>query len=420
MIADLEKLESVNLVLTAACNLRCPYCYQNAKSPRRMSAGTLAAALDLVAASRAPEVKVAFLGGEPLLELPLIRRAAAQLADAAPGQRIRFSVVTNGVALAGDGLEDLIAHDVELRLSMDGGRAAQDLRAPGTFEVLDGLLIRLRRDHPDYFKRRVSAGITLAPAALPHLADSVRYFLGRRISSLGISPVITHEPGWRPERIGEIDVQFAVIHRLCLDHRRRTGETPLDLFRKNRGSPEGGAVGVPPSPEASAGAGARAIPMCSLVDARSVVVDVDGSVLGCTLFSSFSQRELPELLRRRLRELEMGRVGAPGLAERFREYADRLRESELFRDRRSKRSSYAACGECPHVAECGLCPVSTGHILGNVDFHRVPDFACAFYRTALSWRERFPALPTVEEIASGGAAGPHPVCERAAARRGSG
>src|SRR5512147_1013817 len=95
-----DRIEALEVVLTADCNLRCAYCYQNAKRPRSMSWGTLRGALDLLLQSHCPEVEVLFLGGEPLLQFPLIRQAVAYVRTTRPrGKTVRYTLITNGTLL---------------------------------------------------------------------------------------------------------------------------------------------------------------------------------------------------------------------------------------------------------------------------------------------------------------------------------
>ena len=144
-------VDALEVILTAGCNLRCTYCYQNDKKPRSMAWETLRGALDLVVGSENPRVEVLFLGGEPLLEFPLIRRAVEHVrATRAPGKTVSFSIVTNGTLLGRGEAEFLAAHDFETHLSFDGVPAAQALRGPRTFPVLDALVDRLARDHPRF------------------------------------------------------------------------------------------------------------------------------------------------------------------------------------------------------------------------------------------------------------------------------
>ena len=56
-------IRGLSVVLTAACNLRCAYCYQDRRSGWRMSWSTLRQAIDLLLSSRHTEVTLRFYGG---------------------------------------------------------------------------------------------------------------------------------------------------------------------------------------------------------------------------------------------------------------------------------------------------------------------------------------------------------------------
>jgi uncharacterized protein len=119
----------------ARCNLACDYCFYRAKeslypgSDFRMGDALLETAIrEVLAAHPGPEVPIAFQGGEPtLLGLDFFRRAAAH-ADRhrRPGQRVRWSLQTNGT-----GLDDAWAAFLRRRgflvgVSVDGPRALHD------------------------------------------------------------------------------------------------------------------------------------------------------------------------------------------------------------------------------------------------------------------------------------------------------
>src|SRR6516165_2741707 len=137
----LDEISALEVVLTAACNLRCSYCYQTEKKARSMEWSTLRAGLDRLMSSKARDVSVLFIGGEPLLEFGLIQRAVRYLETLRQADRhIRKTVITNGTLLQDEHLAFFATHDFRLQLSFDGIEAAQDIRAPGTFKRLDALV----------------------------------------------------------------------------------------------------------------------------------------------------------------------------------------------------------------------------------------------------------------------------------------
>lgn len=127
-------LTTLVLALTSGCNLACDYCYKhdlaNPAAARRMTAGRAAQAIDLLlsACGKAPKVTVTFFGGEPLLEMPVIRAAIAygETAAEAAGKKIDFSLTTNGTLLDEATIEFLDTHRVGITVSLDGPAALHD------------------------------------------------------------------------------------------------------------------------------------------------------------------------------------------------------------------------------------------------------------------------------------------------------
>lgn len=391
-MASPSQINKVDVVLTAACNLRCSYCYQNDKKARRMTWETLRASADLVLASERPEVSLLFVGGEPLLEFPLIQQAVEYVeARRLPGKRIRYEIITNGVLVNDDHVAFLVDHDFEVQLSFDGVPPAQALRAPGSFDVLDRLLDRLRAERPGFFAENLTVALTLTVATIPYLADSVEYFLNKGVQDLAISPAVTHQMHWASERIDEIDVQFARIFDRCVRVYNRTGEVPLTVFRKY----DGDSVHKPEGQS-----------MCGVGRGETAAVDVDGQVHGCVMFANSYQVFPTVFLRSRLEAMRMGHLQDPGFAARMAAYPAAARAAEIFHNKQDKYSSYGACAECRFMPRCAICPVSIGNTPGNMDPRRVPDFLCAYNLVSLKYRERFPCPPTLRDMLVGTAALP--------------
>lgn len=380
-MAGPDDLHRLDVVLTAGCNLRCGYCYQNDKKARTMEWETLRASADLLLSSRRPEVRMLFIGGEPLLEFPLIRRAVAYVEQARPrGMTVRYHIVTNGTLLREEQAEFLAEHDFKVGLSFDGVPAAQDLRGRGTFAVLDGLLDRLRDERPAFFAENLSVGLTLLPSTIPFLADSIEYFLEKDVRRLGVSPAITHLP-WQDAMMPTLDAQFARIFRACLRHYRRTATVPFELFRRERGEARR----------------PRAVSMCGAGRGETPAVDVDGQVHGCLTFVDSYQQFPTAFLRTRLESMRMGDLRDPALAERMAAYPEAARRAGIFNAKQDKYSSYGRCGECRWLGTCGVCPTSIGHQPGNTDPDRIPDFQCAYNLVSLKYRSRFPYQPSAAE-----------------------
>jgi uncharacterized protein len=149
----------------AVCNLDCTYCFFLSKellypgSRFRMADDLLAAYLRQLIEAQAglPEVVVAWQGGEPtMMGLDFFRRSV-ELADGMrqPGQRISYTIQTNGTLLDDDWAAFFTEHQFLVGLSIDGPRAIHDTyrvnkAGKGSFDqVMQGLDV-LRRHGTDW------------------------------------------------------------------------------------------------------------------------------------------------------------------------------------------------------------------------------------------------------------------------------
>lgn len=385
-MANAGALRSLDVIVTSDCNLRCRYCYQNARTSRSMTWATLRPALDLLLESRRPRVSLLFIGGEPLLEFPLICRAVRYVETRRRNDLVvKFSVVTNGMLL-GPGEADFFSrHDFDIQLSFDGVADAQRLRGRSTRVTLNALVDRLRREQPALFARGLSIATVVTARTLPWLAESVDYFLAKGVPQVIINPALTHQPDWRPESISQLDEQCSRIYRSCLRHYRRTGLVPIRLVRRSRG----------------AGAREPGTWLCGTGRGESLTLDVDGELSGCVLFARSYQRFPATPLGRAMDTLQLGHVDTAGLSRRLSAYPGVLQAAEIFDGRKDKYSSYGRCATCACRRECSLCPVCIVHQPGNEDPNRIPDFVCAFNRVAGSYRRRFPAQPDAGMLLTG-------------------
>jgi sulfatase maturation enzyme AslB (radical SAM superfamily) len=386
-----EGVHGLDLVLTAACNLRCSYCYQNDKQPKRMEWSTAAAALDLVLRSDRDEIVITFFGGEPLLEMDTIRRAVAYVRARLPaGKRVKFVMSTNGTLLDDATAAFLALHDFHTQLSFDGVPPAQAARGLHTWSRLDELLTRLGSEFPSWFRRSFDVAVTVHSGNVAHLFDSFAYLAGKRVATVKAGPLFTHDAGWTPAHRDLLDAQVRRVFDLSLRIYRETGRVPFEPFRKTeRRRPA-------PRPRA----------MCGVGGGEVIAVDVDGQTTGCVTFAESYQKLPSDLLRGRLEAMRMGDVRSRDFPRRLALYPEAARAAGIFDDKQDKHSSYARCGECAYLATCSVCPTSIGHIPGNTDPTRVPDHQCAYHLVVQAHRARFPRQPTLSEKLSGRAGEP--------------
>ncbi len=133
-LEDLPPVRAISLNVAQSCNLACSYCYADegrfGQAPRRMSQQVARRAVDDLIASATPgdSVLVGFIGGEPMLNRPLVHDCVdyATACAHAAGVTVGFSITTNATLLQPGDLDLLRAHPFAVTVSVDGGRQTHD------------------------------------------------------------------------------------------------------------------------------------------------------------------------------------------------------------------------------------------------------------------------------------------------------
>jgi MoaA/NifB/PqqE/SkfB family radical SAM enzyme len=381
-----DPVSALRVVLTAQCNLRCAYCSQGARRHGRMAWPTLRAAVDALCASPAPEVELAFLGGEPLLEFELLRRAVLHGKERR-GRGFRAALQTNGTLVTDEIASFLASEEVETQLSFDGVRSAQERRQPGTFDALDRLLDGLRDGWPAFLGGSVTAAVTLTPDNVTDLADSLEYLADKGVRGAVVTPLVTPTSGWHARDVEELERQLSVAERDARSRAERGLGPPL--LARTAGP---GPLGSQASGRSGDGADGA---MCGIL-ADGVTVDVDGSVVACVAFAASVLRPSTELMRRVCAAARMGGLRGESLGRRRLEAARALEGVGAFTHRERKRSGYRACAACPRLDECFVCPAAIAH--GGDDPDRVPDIWCAWNQASLEHRAAFAGSAARERV----------------------
>lgn len=141
--ARLQAPDSVSTFVispTTACNLRCPYCYEQALGSRQASMSTAVAervvrfVLDTMGTPGKELAVIKFYGGEPLLALARCRAMAAAIEPVlrARGQRLFTWIHTNGTLLGPDTFAEPFPALGCVELTIDGPRRLHDRVRVGT------------------------------------------------------------------------------------------------------------------------------------------------------------------------------------------------------------------------------------------------------------------------------------------------
>jgi uncharacterized protein len=197
-------LHALSLAVAQKCNLGCTYCYAQqgdfGTSARNMSLETALQAVDLLVDGAQPDsrLNLAFLGGEPLANRPVLQAASRHAARRAAerGVEITFSITTNGTLLRPADGELFEEYGFAVTISVDGPREVHDRLRPykggrGSYdrimENVRPLLARQRR-------MQVSARVTVTPANLM-LRETLDQLIAEGFHSVGFAPLLSAPSG---------------------------------------------------------------------------------------------------------------------------------------------------------------------------------------------------------------------------------
>lgn len=174
-----RKCSKLTLQLTQNCNFRCSYCpyttaefYTNrSHNSKRMSEEVAFKAIDFLADhSRSKQyVSIAFYGGEPLLEFPLLKKLVAYAEEVFIGKRIDFTTTTNGSLLTEEIISFFEKHNFDLMISIDGTKKVHDRNrkfaatGKGTFDTIVNNLEGVYNSHREYFNNKVTINSVMDP-----------------------------------------------------------------------------------------------------------------------------------------------------------------------------------------------------------------------------------------------------------------
>ena len=220
------------------CNLRCRYCfadegaYHNVRE--MMSLETAKAAIDFLIreSGQRKVLEVDFFGGEPLMNLGVIKETVAYAkAEAAKrGKRFLFTTTTNGLLLNDDAIAFLNAEMENVVLSLDGRKEVHDavrktVSGQGSFDaVIEKIkkFVRIRGDK-HYYVRGTFTAKNL------DFSKDVLFLADEGFDCISLEPVVTDIPDLtiKEEHLPAIEREY---EKLCDAYMRREAEGKGFLF----------------------------------------------------------------------------------------------------------------------------------------------------------------------------------------------
>jgi uncharacterized protein len=196
-------LRHLDLFVTEACNLACPYCFARerrdvANMPVEMAYQAIAWLCD----SSSPRVHITFWGGEPLLRLAWLTQVAGEFQRQASNARksTSMSLPTNATLLSDEALSWIRRFDVKVFLSIDGDEGTQARRplasGKNSHELASAGLRAALSQRP---RRPISVRMTVTPDNVEQLPDNVLYFANQGVRRLMVYPA--YDQPWSPSEI---------------------------------------------------------------------------------------------------------------------------------------------------------------------------------------------------------------------------
>lgn len=161
-----NNLEQLTIQLTQNCNLRCSYCpymggYDNrTHSNKTIRIETVRKGIDYILAhgQNTKRISIGFYGGEPLLEMPLLKQAVEYIEEVKEGRNIHLHLTTNGTLLSDDNVEYFMEKDIGILLSLDGAREYHNANrvfpnGEGSFDTIMEKLGSIKQKYPMFFSK---------------------------------------------------------------------------------------------------------------------------------------------------------------------------------------------------------------------------------------------------------------------------
>ncbi len=209
-------LTAMELNLTFNCNLACDYCFVRRKNAHdRMSFTTAQKAIDLLLEHAVvPNVAITLIGGEPLLEMELIKKIVPYALEAGQARNLQvaWAITTNGTLINEEILKFFAQYKINMLLSMDGGpenhdRHRRTKNGAGTWHQIASRIPLIKEYQP-----WLSGRMTVSTESLDTMREDFRRLIDLGFNTLLISPAQGATP-WSKKQIEHYGFNFlAILH----------------------------------------------------------------------------------------------------------------------------------------------------------------------------------------------------------------
>jgi uncharacterized protein len=204
-------LDHLAVYLSNSCNLACSYCYVsvNQGPPVSLSFEQIKESIDsFYAKVSPPNRKITFLGGEPLLNWPVFKRAAPY-ARQMGGRDVVLQTFTNGTLLTPDKLAFLDETGVHVTVSLDGRKADNDKHRVSFKSTERSVFDDVMEKLGPLPKENLGVSLVFTSETIDHFLGNVDYFQRMGFGRITFNPELYES--W-PE--AKLDVMRASLRGL--------------------------------------------------------------------------------------------------------------------------------------------------------------------------------------------------------------
>ena len=221
----------ITLAITQKCNLACDYCYIH-KRNSTMNTQTAAKIIDFVFqnAHENEKIEIGFFGGEPLLEIGLLKEITGLIRshESYDRNRIILSVTTNGTIYSEDISQFLADNDVILNISCDGPLVVQDASrhfadGSGSSAIVEANIKQALKDFP-----LTPVNAVYSPENLYSLPNVVDYLASIGVRNIYLNPNISAR--WTKKDADILPEIYGAVARKYIDFYRRREPRYISLI----------------------------------------------------------------------------------------------------------------------------------------------------------------------------------------------
>lgn len=168
-----DNFDTLVLHIANCCNMQCEYCYESHSSyiaaPGNMSVETAIQSLELFYSKYSYIREIKLFGGEPALNLPVIKALGEHVDQMYSANKIKskpvFKIITNGTIMSQEFIDLVCKYQIKVVFSIDGDAALHDQlrvypKKKNTFDVIYKNFFKLRAATDDKQPYSINATYT--------------------------------------------------------------------------------------------------------------------------------------------------------------------------------------------------------------------------------------------------------------------